>query len=59
MKTLPYELCFLRGTLITEPSGLGLVHPQVPGATKVVQLLDGLRHLGFGVGQDEHVVGEG
>ena len=38
---------------------LGLVKPQVPGATQVIQFLDGLRHLGLGVGQDEHVVGEG
>ena len=53
------DTCYLGYILIGEHLGLGLVQPQIPYLIEAVQLLDSLLHLCLGVGQDEHVVGEG
>ena len=53
------DACNVGDVVLREHLRLRLVQPQVPPATEVVQLLDGLRHLSPGIGLDEHVVGEG
>ena len=45
--------------VISEHLGLGFVQPQIPNPIETVQLLDSLGHLCLGVGQNQHVVGEG
>ena len=53
------DACDVWYVVISEHLGLGLVQPQIPYLIEAVQLLDSLLYLCLGVGQDEHVVGEG
>ena len=52
------DACDIGDVVLREHLRLRLVQLQIPRSAVIFKLLDRLGHLGLGVGQDQHVVGE-